>query len=72
MGNKTRNKLEKAISALENAEYTLVFSSGIGAVAAVLQTLRYGDNIIAPSDIYPGTYSVLDTWCHQMHGINFK
>jgi len=49
------------INALENAEKGMVFSSGLGAIAAALMgLLNPGDHIIVQSDIYGGT-------AHFMH-----
>jgi cystathionine gamma-lyase len=46
---------ERAISELENASSTVVFSSGMAAVAATLGiTLKSGDVIVMPSDGYFG------------------
>tara|TARA_R110002049_G_scaffold125972_6_gene281625 strand:- start:2216 stop:3367 length:1152 start_codon:yes stop_codon:yes gene_type:complete len=49
------------INALEDAEKGLVFSSGLGAIAAALMgLLKPGDHILVQSDIYGGT-------AHFMH-----
>ena len=53
-GNPTWSHLERAIGELDGGE-TVVFSSGMAAVAAVvLPRLRPGDVFVAPRDGYPG------------------
>ena len=54
--NPTRSALEKCIAALENATHGLCFSSGMGATDAIIKLLRPGDEVIAPNDLYGGTY----------------
>ena len=51
--NPTWTAYEKAISELEGGASTVVFSSGMAAVAAVLGvTLKSGDSLVMPSDAY--------------------
>jgi cystathionine beta-lyase/cystathionine gamma-synthase len=54
--NPTRTQLEAALSALENASYGLAFSSGMGAIDAVLKRLRPGDEVVCGDDLYGGSY----------------
>lgn len=54
--NPTRSALEKCIASLENATHGLCFSSGMGATDAIIKLLRPGDEVIAPDDLYGGTY----------------
>jgi len=54
--NPTRTALEKCIASLENAKHGLCFSSGMGACDAVIKLLNPGDEVIAASDLYGGTY----------------
>lgn len=54
--NPTRNALEHALASLENAKYALCFSSGMGAIDAVIKLLRPGDEVITGTDLYGGTY----------------
>lgn len=48
--------LEGLLASLENAKYATVFSSGLGALTALLSTLSYGDRIIILEGVYGGTY----------------
>ena len=51
--NPTWSAYEKAIGELEGATSTVVFSSGIAAIAATLGvTLKSGDTLVMPSDAY--------------------
>lgn len=54
--NPTRTALEKAYAAIENGAYGLAFSSGVAATDAVITMLNPGDEVIAASDMYGGTY----------------
>ena len=54
--NPTRNALEKCIASLENAKHALCFSSGMGAIDAVIKLLNPGDEVITGNDLYGGSY----------------
>jgi cystathionine gamma-lyase/cystathionine beta-lyase len=54
--NPTRTALEKCIASLEGAKYGLCFSSGMGAIDAIIKLLRPGDEVITGDDLYGGTY----------------
>jgi len=53
--NPTRHALEQALAALEKGADAAAFSSGLAAVSALLQTLKPGDHVLAPQDMYHGT-----------------
>ena len=59
--NPNRSALETCVAALEGGHHALAFSSGIAVATALLQTLRPGDHILAPSDVYHGFRKVLST-----------
>jgi cystathionine gamma-lyase/cystathionine beta-lyase len=69
--NPTRKALEDCMAALENAEYGLCFSSGLGAIDAVIKLLKPGDEVIAGDDLYGGTYRIF-TQVFAPLGIEFK
>ncbi len=50
--NPNRKIVEDSIAQLENGKYAFAFSSGMAAISAVLQSLKSGDHIILPNDIY--------------------
>lgn len=54
--NPTRNALEKCLASLENAKHALCFSSGMGAIDAVIKLLNPGDEVITGNDLYGGSY----------------
>ncbi|MDP9204085.1 MAG: cystathionine gamma-synthase [Gemmatimonadota bacterium] len=58
-GNPTREHLANALTELEGGEGAVVTSTGMSAVALVLQLLRPGDLILAPHDCYGGTHRIL-------------
>ena len=58
-GNQTWEPLEEAISALEEASSTLIFSSGMAAITAAFSILPHGAPIVASHEGYSGTMSLL-------------
>ncbi len=69
--NPTRKALEDCIASLENAKFGLCFSSGMGAIDAVMKTLKTGDEVITGDDLYGGTYRIFTKIFAPM-GIVFK
>jgi cystathionine gamma-lyase len=59
-GNPTRAALETCLTSLEGGERGLAFASGSAATAAVLSTLKPGDEVAAAADLYGGTYRLLE------------
>lgn len=57
--NPNREAIEQALATLENGVAGLAFSSGSAAMAAVFQSLKPGDHVIAPDDAYHGTGALL-------------
>ncbi len=68
--NPTRFALEKAFAEIENAQYGLAFSSGVAATDTVIKLLQPGDEVIAASDMYGGTYRLF-TKVYEKFGIRF-
>ncbi len=54
--NPTRDALQKNLAALENGKFGLCYSTGLGAIDAVIKTLSPGDEVISTNDLYGGTY----------------
>ncbi len=69
--NPTRKVLETNLAALENGKYGICFSSGLAAMDAVLKTLNPGDEILATSDLYGGSYRLI-TKVYDKFGIKGK
>lgn len=58
--NPTRFAFERAIAALENGTRGFAFSSGLAAIAAILDTLDAGSHIIATDDLYGGSFRLFE------------
>ena len=59
-GNPTREALEKLIAELESGTSGFAFGSGMAALTAVISLFRSGDRILISSNVYGGTFRVLD------------
>ena len=59
-GNPTRAVLEKLIAELEGGSAGFAFASGMAAITAVLSLFESGDKLIISSNVYGGTFRVLD------------
>ncbi|MEO0034132.1 MAG: hypothetical protein RLZZ501_155 [Pseudomonadota bacterium] len=58
--NPTRWALERSLADLEGGDKAFAFSSGLAAIAAVLELLEAGSHVIAGEDLYGGTYRLLE------------
>lgn len=58
--NPTRFAYERAIAALENGTHGFAFSSGLAAIAAILDTLPANSHVIAMDDLYGGTFRLFE------------
>lgn len=70
-GNPTREALEKLIAQLEEGTAGFAFASGMAAITAVLMLFKSGDKIIISSNIYGGTFRVLDK-VFKRFGLTYK
>ena len=59
-GNPTRAALEALIAELEGGTKGFAFASGMAALTAVLSLFKSGDKIVISSNVYGGTFRVLD------------
>lgn len=59
-GNPTRAALEALIAELEGGVAGFAFASGMAATSTVLSLFKAGDRIIISSNVYGGTFRVLD------------
>ena len=66
-GNPTREHLANALAELEGGEGAVVTSTGMSAVALVLQLVRPGDLILAAHDCYGGTHRILRSLAARGH-----
>lgn len=64
--NPNRQILEQSIASLENGAVCYAFASGMAAISAVFQSLKAGDHMILPDDVYFNVYllckEVLERW----------
>ncbi len=68
--NPTRKALEENIASIENGNYGLCFASGLAAINTVLNLLKTGDHVVAPDDLYGGSYRIF-TQVYEKYGIEF-
>lgn len=68
--NPTRTVLQDNLAALEGGKYGLCYATGLAATDAVLKMLKPGDEVVASSDLYGGTYRIF-TKIYQNFGIRF-
>ena len=57
--NPTRDALQDSIAALEGGKHGLCFSSGMAAMDAIVKLLKQGDEVVASSDLYGGSFRLL-------------
>jgi cystathionine gamma-synthase len=60
-GNPTREAFQTALAALEGGQRAFAFGSGMAAETTLLLSLRPGDHVVLPDDVYGGTYRLLST-----------
>ena len=58
--NPTREALESLIAELEEGRRGFAFGSGMAAITAVLSLFKSGDRVLISSNVYGGTFRVLD------------
>ncbi|MCI4347161.1 MAG: PLP-dependent aspartate aminotransferase family protein [Thermoplasmata archaeon] len=58
--NPTRTALESALAELETGQRGLAFSSGLGALATLLEDVPSGQRIVAGDDLYGGTWRLFE------------
>jgi cystathionine beta-lyase/cystathionine gamma-synthase len=59
--NPTRDRLERAVAALEKGSHGIAFASGSAATAAIAQLAASGEEILVGDDVYGGTYRYLES-----------
>ncbi len=67
--NPTRFAFERAVAALEGGSSAFAFSSGLAAIATVLELLPAGSHLIAIDDIYGGTFRLLERVRNHSSGL---
>lgn len=54
--NPTRRALETCLASLEGARHAVAFASGMAAISTLALTLKSGQKVLIPDDVYGGTY----------------
>ncbi|HLD84741.1 MAG TPA: PLP-dependent aspartate aminotransferase family protein, partial [Coxiellaceae bacterium] len=70
--NPTRFALERCLAELENGTDGFAFSSGLAAIATVLELLQPNDHVIASDDLYGGTYRLFENVRKKTAGLQFS
>lgn len=68
--NPTREHLEKTLAKLEGGLDALAFSTGMAAIAALMELFAPGDHIIASDDLYGGSHRLFNH-ISRKNGISF-
>lgn len=69
--NPTRQALEAALADIESGSYGFAFSSGLAALDSVIKLVAPGQEVLAHSDIYGGTYRLFSQVFAPL-GIQFR
>lgn len=69
--NPTREHLEKVIAALENGLDALALSSGMAAIALMMELFHPGDHLIVDADLYGGSIRLFKN-ISEKNGITFS
>jgi cystathionine gamma-synthase len=69
--NPTRERLERAVAALEGGAHGIAFASGSATTAAIAELAGPGDEIVVGDDVYGGTYRYLER-VHRGKGVDAR
>ncbi|MDR1902817.1 MAG: PLP-dependent aspartate aminotransferase family protein [Treponema sp.] len=69
--NPTRTELEKTLALVEQGRYCLAFSTGMGAISAIIKLFKPGDHLIVSEDLYGGTFRLFDEY-YASYGFSFS
>src|SRR3982750_2467675 len=56
VANPTRTALQECLASLENAQYGVAFSSGLGATTTLMHLVDPGQRVVLIADVYGGVY----------------
>ncbi|KKP37348.1 cystathionine gamma-synthase [Candidatus Peregrinibacteria bacterium RIFOXYC2_FULL_33_13] len=70
-GNPNYTNLEQTLASLEEGAYATVFSSGLGAITALISILKKDDLVLAGNDLYGGTFRLFNN-IFSNFGVNLK
>lgn len=60
-GNPSRDQVEEAVALLEGGVRGFAYATGMAAVGSALALLKAGDHLVAPEDLYGGSWRYLNT-----------
>jgi cystathionine beta-lyase/cystathionine gamma-synthase len=69
--NPTRFAYERGIANLESGTHGFAFSSGMAAIASMLELLDHGDHVVVLDDVYGGTYRLFEKLRRRSSGLDF-
>ena len=69
--NPTRERLERAVAALEGGRHGIAFGSGSAATAAIAQLATQGEEIVVCDDVYGGTFRYFER-VHRPSGVDAR
>ena len=69
--NPTREQVEKVVASLENGLDALAFSSGMAAIALLMELFAPGDHLIVDADLYGGSIRLFNS-VNVKNGITFS
>lgn len=70
-GNPNFTVAEKQLASLEEGSFATLYSSGLGALTALLSSFNQGGTVLAFNGIYGGTFRLLDK-VFQRFGLNYR
>ncbi len=70
--NPTRFAFERCVADLESGTRGYAFSSGLAAIATILDMLDAGDHVIASSDLYGGSFRLFDKVRRKSAALEFS
>jgi cystathionine gamma-lyase len=70
--NPTRFAFERGVADLESGSAAFAASSGLSAIATILELLNSGDHVVASDDIYGGSYRLFERVRRRTAGLDFS
>ena len=70
VANPTRTALQLCLASLENAEFGVAFSSGIGATTTLMHLVHPSEKVVCVNDVYGGVYRMF-TQVYEPKGYSF-
>ena len=71
VANPTRTALQLCLASLENAEFGVAFSSGIGATTTLMHLVHPSEKVVCVNDVYGGVYRMFSQ-VYEPKGYSFE